>query len=330
MNEIAIYFACAAGVALPTVPGFIQLRVSKGDVMRIDQQYTRDPRYLGKAWRKAVRPMLTRCHPGERVPFLLRKNEFARVEQEVYLTGNVFEQDVLLARGDVRAEGHASLLDVFAAGHIAIGPDSEARSLAADNGASIGDRTLVTRWIDVEGDLEVGRYCDLGSTASATGAITVEPGTHFRRMFAPRIAVGGLSTQLQPLSPRERDPKNARVIKSGELVEGDVIERRDVVVSDGGAVAGSIKCEGNVRLGTSSQVQGSVIARGNVTMEPHATVLGHVFSERSVALAGGATVGSPGDLKTVQATDGMQLSPGATIYGWAICERGGTTVAGGA
>jgi predicted acyltransferase (DUF342 family) len=329
MNELAIYLACAAGIALPTIPGLIQLRASKGQTTRIDQQYTRDPRYLGKAFRRTVQPMLTRCQPGERVAFLHRKEEFARVEQSVQLRSDAVADDVLLSRGDVEIGGHASLLDVFAVGHVEIGPDSQVRSLAADKGAALGDRTIVTRWIDVEGDLRVGRYCDLGSSASATGTIAIDAGTHFRRLFATRISVNGSSVP-QSSTTQQGSTGRKRVVSEGSIIDGDLIDHRDVIVEDGAAIAGSIKCDGSVRLGTNARVQGSIIARGDVTIGEHATVLGHVFSERTVALASGASVGSADDLKTVQASDGMQLSGGVTIYGWAICERGGSTVALGA
>jgi predicted acyltransferase (DUF342 family) len=329
MIEFAAYVACAVGIALPTIPGLIQLRSLKKDAMTIDQRYTRDPRYLGASWRRTVDPILQNA-TSERVEFLKRKNEFAQISNDTTLPNGAMVTDVLLSRGSFRTGKQASLVDVYAKGAVQIGSDSHVRCLAADGSTTIGDRTVVTRWLDVAGDLHVGRFCDLGASASATGTLTIGSGTRFRRLFATPVAVAGDADAPATVADKRERRGSTLVIRPGENVPGDIIVPRDVEIGNDAVVNGSITAGGDVRIGSGARVQGNVIARGNATVGQRATVLGHIFSDRSIAVASAATVGNPHYPKTVQSAETLQLAPGATVYGWAICERGGTAVVIGA
>lgn len=328
MIELTAYIACAVGIALPTIPGLLQLRQARKDSITIDQRYSRDPRYMGTSWRRTVDPILESAS-GERVPFLKRKGEFASVMADATLPNGALVNDVILARGSFSAGRAASLLDVYAKGTVVIGPDSHVRCLAADNTTTIGDRTVVTRWVDVEGDLSVGRFCDLGASASATGRLTVDSGTRFRRMFAAPVVVAGASTAPAAADKRLRRGSTL-IVKPGEKVAGDVIVPHDVEIGDGALIDGSITAGGDVRIGSGVQIHGSVISRGHTTIGQRSIVLGHIFGDRSVAIASSATIGTAEYPKTVQSTEALQLAPGARVYGWVICERGGTTVVIGA
>jgi cytoskeletal protein CcmA (bactofilin family) len=331
MNEIAIYVACAVGALWPTIPGLIELRFSKGEPIRVDQQYIRDPRYLGKAWRSTVDPIIAKGRPGDRVPFMKRRDEFASLVSDEQLPDNMSVSDVVLAQGSFHAGAHASLLDVFASRIAEIGADSQVRCLAADDNVKLGERTLVTRWVDVEGDLHAGPGCDLGSSASATGTLIVGAGSHFRRLFgAPIIAGGGDAPQSTIPAWKRSRGNSTRSIASGEKVDGDVVATGDVILGAGAVVNGNIRAGAGIFVGPAARVQGNVIARGDVAIGQRAAVTGHVYSDCNVAIATGAAIGRKDDPKTVQAVEGLQMAPGATIYGWAICERGGQITAIGA
>jgi predicted acyltransferase (DUF342 family) len=329
MIEVLAYVACAFGIVLPTIPGLIQLRSSKKDSMTIDQRYTRDPRYMGTSWRRTVDPILQGA-PDERVPFLHRENEYAQIGGDATLPNGSTITEVMLSRGSFRCGKQTTLLDVYAKGEVEIGPDSHVRCLAADKNTVVGDRTVITRWIDVEGNLKVGHFCDLGASASATGTLTVDSGTRFRRMFATPVVVAGDANAPAAVVDARPRRGSTLVIKPGEQIQGDVIVPRDVEIGDGAVVDGSVTAGGNVYVGSGASITGSTIARGDVTVGQRARILGHIFSDRNVAIASDASIGSAANPRTVQSAEALQLAPGATVYGWVICERGGTTVVVGA
>jgi predicted acyltransferase (DUF342 family) len=329
MNEFVAYLACAIGIALPTVPGLIQLGSAKKEALKIDQRYSRDPRYMGFSWRRTVDPIIANA-TSERVPFLNRKNEFARISGDTTLPNGTLVNDIVLSRGNFHAGKHSSLLDVYAQGEAQIDADSHVRCLAADRNAILGDRSIVTRWVDVGGDLQVGRFCDLGASASAAGTLTVDAGTRFRRMFAVPVAVSGDTNAPAPIVDKGPRRGSTLLIKAGDTTQGDMIVPHDIEVGDGAVVNGSINAGGDIRIGTGAQILGNVIARGSVTAGQRSKILGHIFADRNIAIAAAATVGSAKFPKTVQSTEALQLAPGATVYGWVICERGGTTVVIGA
>jgi cytoskeletal protein CcmA (bactofilin family) len=331
MNDVAIYLACAAGALWPLVPGLLELRSPGAQPMRVDQQYARDPRYLGKAWRSTVDPLLMKARAGERVPFMKRKDEFASLVGDERLPDNMHVTDVVLARGSFQAGAGTTLLDVFAAGMVDLGADCKIRCLAADDNVKLGARTTVTRWVDVEGNLHASPSCDLGSSASATGTLIVDGGSRFRRLFAAPIVAGTGNGSATPLSNwRRHRSDSVKTIASGQRVDGDVIADGDVMLGAGTIVNGSIKAGGGVLVGAAARVQGNVIARGDVAVGQRAAISGHIFSDCTITIATGAAVGRPDDMKTVQAVETLQLAPGATVYGWAICERGGSVAAIGA
>jgi len=330
VNEFAIYLACAAGILLPTIPGLLQLRMEPDDAIRVDERYIRDPRYLGKTFREAAAPILETSQIGTRFPFLNRRDEYARIEGDVVLPDQSKVDDVLLARGSVRVGDHTSLLDVYAVGRLDLGSDCLVRCIAAGGDVTLGERTTITRSIDVDGSLTIGRGCDLGASASATGTITVHSGSQFRRMYASRILFAGSADTIPETRSSEERSASMIVVGPGERYEGDLRAPDDVEIGQGAVVTGSITAGGNVFVAADGTVHGNLIARGDASLGQGSHVLGHVFSNSNVVIASAATIGSVESPKTVESAESLLIAPGATIHGWVICERGGTAVVIGA
>ncbi len=334
--EILVVALYLVAVLLPLLPGLLELRVATDDdPLKIDTSYARDPRFLGKSMRAKLGPVMNEVSGDARVPFLNRKNEFARVTDGFESIDRARFDDVVLSRGRFAVGDHSSMSDVYARGDVAVGAFGALRTLASDASARFGSNTRVARWIDVEGDCTFGNGSDLGQSASAAGRLIVGTGVRFNRLFGRPVAVvDARRAELRALTgspvavrgPNDRRLVTSYVIDPGSIVDEDIVATKDVFVGTDATVGGSIKAAGTVTIAENACVLGNVIARGNVTLAPDATVLGHIFGDADVILEPGALVGDRHAPKTLHASRHAQLSPEACVYGWIIAERGGMTL----
>lgn len=333
--EIAVYLTYATATIVPLLPGLLELRRgSDDDALRIDASYARDPRFLGKSMRNKVIPIMRETQGEDRVPFLNRKNEFAKVVDHLEMGEHSNIEDIVLCRDRFVVGKNSALLDAYARGTVSIGDGTRLRTLAADNDSEFGAHTQVVRWIDVEGNCTIGPGSELGQSVSAAGRMLLGTDVSFSRLFGRPIAVedehrsGMRALAMGPLKEAHADDRlmaKTVYVDQGELYDVDIVAAGDVEVGTDACVTGSIKAGGMVTVRENAQVLGNVIARGDVQLESDATVFGHIFSERNVILAEGALVGERHAPKTLRAAGTARIATGAAVFGWLIAEKGGVT-----
>ncbi len=311
--EALVYAAFAAALAIPALPAALELRSRRdASALALDPEYAMNPRYLGKSFRHKIAAAIAGARTGSEIRFLDRANERARIVDGQELPAGAHAEYALLARGAVSTGERARLTDVYSAGHVQIGSGTQLRTLVADGETSLAQDVTIARWVDSEGDLRIGARCAIAHSASSGGMCTLESGVAFRRLFGSPIVAG---SKPEPLAPAP----------ATEILDTDTISTDSVEIRAGSVHTGSIKSGGDVIVRAGARIDGSIVARGSVRLERSAAVGGHVFSERSIAIGENAVVGAPGGAKTVYASGNISLSPGATIYGWIICEGQGET-----
>jgi predicted acyltransferase (DUF342 family) len=336
MIEAAILVLFAAGIALPMMPGFVELmKKNDAQALSIDQNYTRDPRYMGKSFRQKIKDVLARATLNTPVPFLNRKNEYAVVVPSLTLSDGETLNHVVLSNGPVNAGKHTTLVDMYAQSDVRIGSDSRFRTLAADGDVWLDARVSIARWIDCEKNVHVRDGCSLGHSTSAEGLVDLGHAVRFSRVCGHPIVVGneafasGDQPQTKPFAWSSHGHRElirgGRVINARERVEGDIIATGDIQLGDGSVVTGSIKAH-RIIVGANAIVEGNIVARSNVHVGVEAAVRGHVFSEGNIVLGREATVGAKGTQKTLYASGDIRIAEGARVYGWAIAEGSGLTV----
>ncbi|HET9030687.1 MAG TPA: hypothetical protein VFN49_10960 [Candidatus Aquilonibacter sp.] len=335
-GEILVYALYAFAVIVPLLPGLLELRTgSDDDPLRIDSSYARDPRFLGKSMREKMAPILNQTKGEARVPFLNRKNEYARVVNALDGGDRTAFEDVVLSRGTLCVGNESELLDIYARGNVRVGSGSRLRTLAGDADADLGPGTQVVRWIDVNGNCSIGNGSDLGQSVSATGRVVLGDNVRFNRVFGrPVVSVTGQRAEVRALGIGPMFTTSMAVdrllvktvfVEPDETYDVDIIASSDVEVGPGACVMGSIKSRGRVLIGEGATVIGNIIARGTVTLKADATCFGHIFGEGDVMLEEGALVGERHAPKTLHASRTAVISPGACVFGWVIAERGGRT-----
>jgi len=332
---LAIVAGFAALVFLPMLPGLLELRRSADATsLTIDQNYSRDPRYMGKSFREKISNVLQSAPMHTRMPFLNRSKEYGRIVPSLNLDDGENWTDAVLSKGAVTTGKRVHLVDLYAQGDVRIGAGSTLRALAADGDVQLESNVSVIRWIDGEKDVRVGPNANLGHSLSAVGAVELGNNVRFSRICGNPVVVGQPRVDRRgpapdagswPLGNKRKTATTTVTIGRGESVETDLVTRSNVEVLEGGVVKGSIKGD-DVIVGPNAVVYGNVVARGDVMVRDGGAIRGHVFAEGSVFLSRDSVVGSAGRSKTLYSSRNVELADGATVFGWVICEGDGTTV----
>ncbi len=334
--ELLIYAIFGLAIFLPLLPGLLELRRGQDDdPLKIDTGYARDPRFLGKSMRNKMTPFFTDTEGEDRVPFLNRKGEFASVVDSLDVGDHSHIDDIVLSRGAFSVGDHSALLDVYAKGTVYVGASSRLRTLAADGNAIFGPGTQVIRWIDVDADCMIGDGSELGQSVTASGRLRLGDDVSFNRLFGRPIVVdGNQRAEIRAMSSApmayskvtDRRRVAALSVDPGTTYDTHIVATGDVEIGEDAVVTGSIKAGGNVIVRRGGRVLRNVVARGNVIVEPDGSIFGHIFADHDVTLHEGALVGERHAPKTLHSLGATSMASGASIFGWLIAERGGTSV----
>ena len=75
---------------------------------------------------------------------------------------------LLCVQGDLVSRGNAQFhKEVFVTGDVSMGSNNIIQVLAADGNVTIGTDVQLKRWLDADGDINIGAGCNLGISASS-------------------------------------------------------------------------------------------------------------------------------------------------------------------
>lgn len=323
---------------VPFLPGIRELRRPKDDEpIRIDETFTRDPRYFGNALRQKLAPFLEERPPElpARMEIELRKPEILAVFDDLHVPEGAREDALAVALGAAAVGRDARLAETWVRGDAELESGAVVRALACDGQLTLGAGAKIQRWVDVEGHLLAEPGADLGLSASAAGVLRLSQGCAFRRLWGRPVFVRGEPGQ-EPAESQEAAAAPETIedeviwgrrglsLPRGFRLERDLVALTDVRIGPGATVLGTIKAHGSIDVGDGARIRGNLIARRGVTTGRNVRVAGNVFAERDVVLGPGTQVGRKGGIKTVYAAGHIRLEPAAAVLGWVIAERGGT------
>jgi hypothetical protein len=214
------------------------------------------------------------------------------------------------------------------------------RALLVDGNATLAENSVVLRWIDVGGDLNVQTQAALWGRASAGRTMRLANGVGFQRVAASTIEIGEASKEESVAAPTARleAPSNAQVSAGRWVIDGDftVPDAREVdcalIVSGtlrlgrGAIVRGAVKAK-LVVTGDDCVFRDAVVATREIVLGSRCEVAGPVVAERAVRAGAGCRFGSTAQPTTVTAQD-IQLSGGTVLTGEVWARHVGS-VAGG-
>jgi predicted acyltransferase (DUF342 family) len=180
----------------------------------------------------------------------------------------------------------------------------------------------VLRWIDAEGDIDVGADSDLGLSASGGARVRLGERVRFERVWGSPVMSVTRAAAPFVLDRHARTVVDAKLVAAGESVvlHGPArVARRTYVPMD-------LKVHGSLAIEAGVHVGGNVIARGDVTVASDVSLGGNIFAEGDIRLGPGTRVGRAGAAKTVYATGQVLVADNVEVFGWIVSEKGGQTL----
>ena len=311
-------------LALPAVPSIFEVRKPKDDGrLHIIEGYVRDPRWFGRSFRHKLAPFVTEARGNSYGRAELRM----RTDEEVRWSPNLLIPALERLRGIGVGErvvvGHgAGIRDAYALEHLDVEHDVVARTLTSDATMNVGSSVQILRWIDADGDIDVGAGSDLGLSASGGARVALGDRVRFERVWGAPVA-----SRTSHREPFDMPARKATIVDAKSLGDQQsLIVYGPVRVAAGTTVPGHLKVHGPIALESGAAVGGNIIARGDVTLAEGVTVGGHIFSEGDVRLGPGSRISRAGVAKTVYATGTILIANDVEIFGWVVSESGGRTL----
>lgn len=322
---------------LPILFSSLYYKKRKGEVLFINQNKVRDPRYFGKAFAALVEKNIETAKDGK-----IRLSK-----EEPYIDGNTKKdypdvvEHLVICRGEEfhPPQNKEFLKEIYSEANAFISGKSVLRALYSREDIILGNGTEIIRWVDTEGTLAVYDECDLGISATSQSRMSIGKNCKFRRLFAPQICLGqypgnisdpaeGKDKRIYRLAVQTDREKNVRYINK-EMVNDDgvvdftVLSWKNVSVTERIIVKGDLRSHKGVRLCEGAIVVGNIFAEKDVVLEKDACVLGNVFSQGDVYMAQGAAIGKQGTVSSVIARGNIKAEPGSFVFGYMSCEKQG-------
>jgi predicted acyltransferase (DUF342 family) len=253
---------------------------------------------------------------GARAWYIPAQGDYATAV-ELHGVSDLSERVVISEAGLVIPSGTVLLKELFVDSSLRGGHGAVYRAALVTGDATLGSGSSVLRWIDADGNLEVGESCVLHGRASAYGTVTLERGVRFQRIAAPRIRVAGspaarpspawleagepaLAWDAVPVIQRMRTnamrdtvslemlvpPEGAKVSFGRWLIDGDF------TVPAGATVDSDLIISGVLKIGEGATVRGAVKS-ATLIGEDRVVYLDAIVATSRLALGAGSKVVGP-------------------------------------
>lgn len=322
---------------LPILFSCLYYKKRKGEVLFINQDKVRDPRYFGKAFASLVEKNIETAKDGK-----IRLSK-----EETYLDGNeqkeypdTIEKLVICRDKEFCPPQNKEFLkEIYSEVNTFIKGNNILRALYGRGDIVLGNNTEIIRWVDAEGTVAIYDACDLGISTTSAVRMSIGKNCKFRRLFAPQICLGqypgkisdpkvGKDKRIYRLAVQTDREKNVRYINK-EMVNEDgvvdfsVLSWKNVSVTERIIVKGDLRSHKGVRLCEGAIVVGNIFAEKDIVLERDTCVLGNVFSQSNIYMAKGAAVGKQGTISSVIARGTIKAEPGTFVFGYMSCEKQG-------
>jgi len=326
---------------LPFLPAFVEIsRKEDADPLFISMNNKKDPRYFGKSFKLIIQKAMVGLATGAQISeVMLSKKEELHVTDSLDVPANTRIENLLCVQGDIASAMNVRFSkDVYVSGKSDIGSENEIRVLASDGNMTIAEGSKFERWLDTQGDLDIGSNCHLGISASCGGRMHLADQCSFRRLYAMPITTGTkgtmTGTDLPAAWPVDQYViaqsilirKSDNAIEADSILTGNIIFLQDVRIGHHSVVHGSIKCYGDIELEENVTVYGSIFADGKITIGKGAMIKDHVFSQAEIIIGEECVISRPGVVKSVIGKRSIILAPNVIIYGYVSTEGKGTVI----
>ncbi len=272
-------FALAFSILLlaPLLIASIYYRRNQGEVLGINQEKTRDPRYFGKSFANLIQTNMDQANNC--VINLSKAEEYIDGELEDKSI-KVIDKLVIAKKADYRSRGIERFeKEIYAGRNLILSGHKYLRLRAAYSQGDmlVASNTSFVRWLDSKGTLAIYDNCDLGISASSAVGMSIGRNCKFQRLYAPEIRIGQYpGDEFDP-----REGKNPKIYNMPIQMnkEKNIRYVNDEMVNKEGVIDFTIISDGNLNINENIIIQGDVRSHKGVRLSEGAVVCGNIFAD---------------------------------------------------
>jgi predicted acyltransferase (DUF342 family) len=337
----AVFLSFIILLLLPFMPGIFELiRKKDAEPLFISMDYLRNPRYFGKSFKRLLHRATAgfTLSPGMR-DVQLSKNEKVELTHSIKIPADKEINHIIYTIGNLISGNQVQFKkEVYVTGDASIGPNNTLQALAGDGNISIEEGVKFQRWLDGEGNIEVGRNCSLGISVSSGGRLRLAEDCIFRRLNGMPIITGNQIAATADIPGRSSlsgellTPSTAFIRKKdtfiphGTVINDNVVFRQDVKIGSDSILKGTIKSYGKIILEDNVTIDGNIFADGDIFIGRKAKIGGHIFSQASICISEQTIISSPEKIKSVIGKKSVKIEKDVVIYGYVTTEGDGIVI----
>ncbi len=320
---------------LPFIPAFREMIHPKDNKpLLIDQEYTRDPRFLDKHLLEELKPVLEKT--GEAQKSQKYKNSIPIDIVNEFKASDPYNADhVLIVSNDMKAaSGSTFRQPVYVKGKANIGENCNIDILMAENDVTAGRNLNLQKWISSNANIRIGESATLGKKVVCDGVMQIGKGCRFKNLYAMPVSTYDVDFNLELTKPAAVEypdgqmpnmtevsdsnwyvAKGFMTIPPYSLVNNSMIVKSDLVLRKGVVVNGNIKVYGRVTMEKDVRIYGELICNGDIEVGEFSYIRENLFTQSKIIINSGVRIGLPGQNKSIIGKKGISLSKNVIIYG---------------
>ncbi|MEM2915599.1 MAG: hypothetical protein QXH91_09430 [Candidatus Bathyarchaeia archaeon] len=329
---------------VPFIPSILELKSKEDEPLPIAMDYTKDPRYFGKSFRRvlSIIPELDDYAEGIKT-VKMSKEEIIEVKRAQTIFSGESINHIFYVIGDVFSDKNLYFKkELYVKGNAYIGEHNIIRAIACDGNINLGSKSRVIRWMDSTGSIEVGCGSNLGISCSCEQTLKINKDCTFNRLYGKPIVTYNYLESGQKLQEEEiayQKAVQSSVIRTIEdiasfkvanltiepftTVVKDMVVKKNLYIKEGAIIRASAKVYGETIVDKNSQIYGNIFSEGPITVKEGAVIIGNIFSQDVIHIEKGVRIGTSKNLKSVIGKKGVLLSENVCIYGYVLTEGKG-------
>lgn len=320
---------------VPFIPAFREMIHPKDNKpMLIDQEYTRDPRFLDKHLLEELKPVLDKTENAQKT--LKYKNSVPIDIVNEFKASDPYKADhVLIVSNDMKtASGSTFKQPVYVKGKASIGENCSFDILMAENEVTVGRNLTLEKWMSSNANIKIGQSATLGKRVACDGILQIGKGCRFRNLYAMPVSTYDVDFNLEVMKPAAVEfpdgqmpnmtevsdsnwyvAKGFMTIPPYSMVNNSMIVKSDLVLRQGVVVNGNIKVYGKVTMEKDVRIYGELICNGDIEVGEFSYIRENLFTQSQITIKNGVRIGLPGQNKSIIGKKGINLDKNVIIYG---------------
>lgn len=298
----------------------------------INIDYLKEPRYFSLSFRSFFQKVFEKSE----LDVGIHEIKLSKPETVEIFDGGTFNKDkivenIFYVKSDLATKEETEFTkEVYVRGNTVIGENNKLRALACDGEVKIGAGTLINRWVDAEGKVDIAEGCNLGISITTGNELHVKNDCKFKRLYGTPVTTGRnkqIKTvenlhECEVYKPTEQS-LDIKEIAENTINDFSIITAHDLKVGTNSRINGHIKAYKSVVIEENVIITGNIFADGDIRIGKNSTVLGNVFSQDEVILDSMVTIGQEGKIKSVIGNSSILLAGGVTVHGYVSTDGDG-------